>query len=144
MKFPCWFSMFLLLVDHPFKLPKATKAIHGWFLALLACKTEADLLWCLLATTKEWLNTTHKTFLLAIIPTTTEGNFAFFTTAGLGNLYCSVLFAVFAEEFLCFWIVHHVERIDQTTVTFIQRRLIKPINFYEVYWILLRRQNEKQ
>ena len=107
---PGWLSVLLLLINHPLELSETAEAIHGWFLALLACETEADLLWCLLATTEEWFNTTHKTFLLAVISTTTERNLTFFTAACLCYLDSSVLFAEFAKEFLCLWVMHHLTK----------------------------------
>ena len=113
---PCWFGVLLLLFYCPLKLSQSAKAIACGLLAWLACESEGDLLWCLLWSSKNWLNTTLETLLLTIVTTAAKGAMAFFTTWCLCNLAVCVLLAELAEEFLGLWVMNHLSKVKGQTV----------------------------
>ena len=122
---PCWFGVLLLLFNSPFKLSKSAKAIACSLLACLACESKWNLLWCLLWTSKNWLNTTLETLLLTIITTATEGAVTFFTTWCLCNLAVCVFLAELAEELLGLWMVNHWSQKGSATTVITAKTTLK-------------------
>ena len=102
--------MLLLLINHPFELPKSSKAVHGGLLASLAGETKRNLLRGLLAPSEKWLHTTLETFLLPVVSPPTEGGLALFATAGLSDLMHLMFLAELAIELLGLWVMNHEEK----------------------------------